>query len=210
MTMSTKPRLGTRESNAIRVLLPLLLLGTATLGTAQTPAASALPAPRIGLIDASKLFNESRLGKDYKAKIQALNDKVRTLQQEKDAGAAQRSADLTTLREQAQKQDASRSPADRDDQERQIRVKERDLQAFVEDGRAEIATLQQRVQQQSQSLQNEYRDKMRPHIEAVARQKGLDFLIDAAVTLQVNGSYDISGDVIAHADAAESPGATAP
>jgi Skp family chaperone for outer membrane proteins len=51
---------------------------------------------------------------------------------------------------------------------------------------------------------------MRPHIEAVARQKGIDFLIDAAVTFQLNGAYDISADVIAHADAAESPGATAP
>jgi Skp family chaperone for outer membrane proteins len=208
--MNRKPRLGKHEASAIGALLPVLLLGTATLGTAQQPAAGAQPGPRIALIDANKLFDESKLGKSYAAKIQELNEKVRTLQQEKDAGAAQRSADLTTLREQAQKQDASQSAADRDDRERQIRVKERDLEAFIEDGRAEIESLRQRVQQEAQSLQNEYRGKMRPHIEAVARQKGIDFLIDAAVTFQLNGAYDISEDVIAHADAAESGGGTAP
>jgi Skp family chaperone for outer membrane proteins len=187
--MNRKPRPGTHEPYAIRALLPVLLLGTATLGTAQQPAAGTGPGPRIGLIDANKLFAG---------------------QQQKEAGAAQRNAELTTLREEAQKQSASQSAADLDDKARQIRVKERDLQAFVEDGRAEIESLQQRVQQEAQSLQNEYRGKMRPHIEAVARQKGIDFLIDAAVSLQLNEAYDISPDVIAHADAAEPAGGTAP
>jgi Skp family chaperone for outer membrane proteins len=209
-TMKRKPRLGSRELNAIALLLPVLALGTATLGSAQGAAAGAPPGPRIGLIDANKLYSQSKLGKSYAAKIQALNEKIRTLQQEKDAGTAQRSADITALREQAQKQDASQSAADREDKQRQIRVKERDLEAFIEDGRAEIEGLQQRVQQEAQSLQNEYRGKMRPHIEAVARQKGIDFLIDAAVTFQLNGAYDISADVIAHADAAEPAGETAP
>jgi Skp family chaperone for outer membrane proteins len=208
--MNRKPRPGTHEPYAIRALLPVLLLGTATLGTAQQPAAGTGPGPRIGLIDANKLFTGSKLGKSYAAKIEALNEKVRTLQQQKEAGAAQRNAELTTLREEAQKQSASQSAADLDDKARQIRVKERDLQAFVEDGRAEIESLQQRVQQEAQSLQNEYRGKMRPHIEAVARQKGIDFLIDAAVSLQLNEAYDISPDVIAHADAAEPAGGTAP
>jgi Skp family chaperone for outer membrane proteins len=168
MTMNWKPRLGGREPNAngVGVLLPVLLLGTATPGTAQEPAADARPGLRI--------------------------------------------ADLTTLREQGQKQGVSQGAADRDDKERQIRVKERDLQAFIEDGRAEIESLQQRVQQEAESLRNEYQGKMRPHIEAVARQQGIDFLIDAAITLQLNGAYDISRDVIAHADAAEPAGRTAP
>jgi Skp family chaperone for outer membrane proteins len=208
--MNSKPRLGTHEPNAIRVLLPVLLVATATLGTAQEPAAGTRPGPRIALIDANRLFAESKLGKSYAAKIDALNEKVRTLQQEKEAGAAQRNAELTTLREEAQKQGVSQSAADGEEKARQIRVKERDLQAFIEDGRAEIESLQQRVQQEAQGLHNEYRGKMRPHIEVVARQKGIDFLIDAAVTLQLSEAYDISKDVIAHADAAELAGGTAP
>jgi Skp family chaperone for outer membrane proteins len=201
-TMTRELRFNTHKAHAFGALLPVLLLSTATLGTAEEPAATTGTGPRIALIDANKLFAQSKIGQSYAKKIDELNGKVQALQQEKEAGAAQRSAELATLREQAQK-DVSRSAADRAAKAQQIRAKERDLQAFVEDGRTEIERLQQRVQQEAQSLRNEYRGKMRPHIEAVARQKGIDFLIDAAVTLQLSEAYDISKDVIVHADAAE-------
>ncbi len=200
-----------RKSIVIRILLPAaLLLGAATPGSAQGAATDSRPGPKIALIDANRLFGESKLGKSYAAKIEELNQKIRNLQQEKEAGAAQQSAELTALREELQKQDASMSAADRTEKLQQIRAKERDLQAFVEDGRVEIQTLQQRVQEQAQGLHNEYQSKMRPHIGAVATEKGIDFLIDAAVTLQLNQTYDITGDVIAHADAEQATEGTTP
>jgi Skp family chaperone for outer membrane proteins len=208
--MNRKPRLGKHAPNAIRVLLSVLLLGTAARASAQEPAAATPPGPRIALIDANMLFNESKLGKSYLAKIGQLNEKLRTLQQEKEAGAAQRNAELTTLREEAQKQSATQTAADRDAAGQRIRAKERELQAFIEDGRAEIEKMQESIQRETQTLHDEYKGKMRPHIEAVARQKGIDFLIDAAVTFQLNRAYDISRDVIAHADAAEPAGGTTP
>jgi Skp family chaperone for outer membrane proteins len=196
-----------RKSAVIRILLPAaLLLAAAAPGGAQQAATG----PKIALIDANRLFTESKLGKSYGAKIDELNQKIRALQQEKEAGAAAQSAELTRLREELQKQDPSMTAADRTEKAQQIRSKERDLQAFVEDGRAEIQSLQQRVQEQAQSLHNEYQSKMRPHIGAVAAEKGIDFLIDAAVTLQLNQTYNITDDVIAHADAAETTGGTKP
>jgi len=200
-----------RKSTVIRILLPAaLLLGAATSGSAQQPAAETKPGPKIALIDASRLFSDSKLGKSYAAKIDELNQKIRALQQEKEAGAAAQSAELTQLREELQKQDATMTAADRTEKAQQIRSKERDLQAFVEDGRAEIQSLQQRVQEQAQTLHNEYQSKMRPHIGAVAAAKGIDFLIDASVTLQLNQTYNITDDVIAHADAEEATGDTQP
>jgi hypothetical protein len=44
---------------------------------------------------------------------------------------------------------------------------------------------------------------MKPHIEAVAKEKGIDILLDGQVTLTVNRDYDISRDVIVKADDAE-------
>jgi Skp family chaperone for outer membrane proteins len=87
---------------------------------------------------------------------------------------------------------------------------ERDLQAFIEDGNSEIQRMQQHAQQETKNLHNEYQRQMRPHIEAVAREKGIDFLIDAAVALMLTSTHDISKDVIARADAAERAGGNKP
>ena len=53
------------------------------------------------------------------------------------------------------------------------------------------------------SLNNEFQVKIKPHIDAVAREKGLDIILDAQVTLSVNKEFDISRDVIVKADDAE-------
>ena len=58
-------------------------------------------------------------------------------------------------------------------------------------------------QQQAQALNNEFQVKIKPHIEAVAKEKAIDILLDGQVTLTVNRDFDISRDVIVKADEAE-------
>jgi hypothetical protein len=47
-------------------------------------------------------------------------------------------------------------------------------------------------------------------VEAVAKEKGVDILLDNQVAMTLNNSFDISGDVIARIDATLKPAAGAP
>ena len=65
--------------------------------------------------------------------------------------------------------------------------------------------MRERAQQQAQALNNEFQVKIKPHIDAVAKEKGIDILLDNQVALAVNKDFDISRDVIVKADEAERP-----
>jgi Skp family chaperone for outer membrane proteins len=192
------------------VLAAMLLPQAADRAVAQEAAGDELPLARIGLIDANVLYAESQLGKRYVAKVEALQEEIQTAQQGKEEEASRRRAELNTLREELQQQADTLSPEERSDKALDLRRKERELQAFVEDGESEIQRLQQRAQQEAQRIQNEYQQEMRPHIDAVAREMGVDFLLDRAVALILNPAFDISKAVIAHADAAEQEGGSQP
>ena len=54
-----------------------------------------------------------------------------------------------------------------------------------------------------QALNNEFQQKIKPHIDAVAKEKGIDIILTSQVALTVNREFDISRDVIVKADDAE-------
>jgi outer membrane protein len=179
---------------------------------AWAQAATGAPAnAKIAVINTNRIFSDSLIGKSYAAKIDALEKEITDAQQSKEKEAQQQNDEINTLKEELQKQANVLSPEGRDKKAQEIRTKERDLQAFVEDGRVEIQRLQQRAQQQAQNLNNEYQLKVRPYIESVAKEKGIDILLDSSVALAITEAFDISKDVIAKADAAEraAGGATA-
>jgi hypothetical protein len=63
--------------------------------------------------------------------------------------------------------------------------------------------MQERAQQQAQTLNGEFQVKIKPHVDAVAREKGIDILLDAASSMVITKDFDISQDVIVKADDAE-------
>jgi hypothetical protein len=95
----------------------------------------------------------------------------------------------------------SQDAADRKRQE--IVRKSRERQAFLEDGQAELQRMRERAQQQAQALNQEFQEKIRPFVEAVAKEKGLDILLDNSVALAVTKDFDITREVIVKADEAE-------
>src|SRR5262249_34909358 len=70
----------------------------------------------------------------------------------------------------------------------------------LEDGQAELQRMRERAQGQAQALNNEFQVKIKPHIEAVAKDKQIDIILDSQVALTVNRDFDISRDVIVEAD----------
>jgi Skp family chaperone for outer membrane proteins len=178
-----------------------LLLGGAVAAFAQEPAGDRFPTARVALIDASVLYAESRLGKRYAARAAELETGLESVRQEKEAAAAQRNSEISALKAEIEK---SGDPSGQKAQE--VRRKERELEAFIEDGKAEIEQAEERARQQAQAIHKEYQNEMRPFIEAVAREKGIDFLLDAGLALPLNPAFDISREVVARADAAEKSG----
>jgi Skp family chaperone for outer membrane proteins len=178
-----------------------LLLGGGVAAFAQEPAGDRFPTARVALIDATVLYSESLLGKRYAAKAAELEKGLESARQAKETAAAQRNSEISALRAEIE---TSGDPSGQKAQE--VRRKERELEAFIEDGKAEIDQAEERARQQAQAIHKEYQSEMRPFIEAVAREKGIDFLLDAGLALPLNQAFDISREVVARADAAEKSG----
>jgi Skp family chaperone for outer membrane proteins len=203
-----------RKTTLIKAAMPLaMILGVAVGASAQdaAPQGKKLDRPAlIAVINMSQVSSESLLGKQYAAKIEALDAEIKTEGAKKQTDLQEKDAEIQALKEELQKQAnvLSREAADKRAQD--IRRKERDRQAFLEDGQAEIQRLQERARQQAQNLNNEFQLKIRPHIESVAKEWEVDILLDSSVALAVSKDFDISSDVVARADAAERAKAQAP
>ena len=196
-----------------QTLLTALCIATAAAaGAAQEPAAPAAPAapgglptraPRMAVIDMQRISGESLLGKSYSARIDGLRQEIDGEGTKKQTELQKLDAAIKALQDELEKQGSvlSQDAADRKRQE--IVRKSRERQAFLEDGQAELARMRERAQQQAQALNQEFQEKIRPFVDAVAKEKGLDILLDNSVALAVTKDFDITREVIVKADEAE-------
>jgi Skp family chaperone for outer membrane proteins len=181
------------------------LLLAAPLVQAQEPKA----APKIAVIDMGRVSAESLLGKGYSAQLEAIKNEIDSEANKKQADLAKMDQAIKALQDDLDKQGSVLSPEAADKKRGDIVKKQRDRQAFLEDGQADLQKMRERAQQQAQVLNNEFQVKIKPHIDAVSKEKGIDILFDGQVTLTVNRDYDISRDVIVKADEAEKAGKNA-
>jgi Skp family chaperone for outer membrane proteins len=61
----------------------------------------------------------------------------------------------------------------------------------------------QRAQNQATTLNNELQQKVKPHMESVAKSLGIDILLDSRSAIALNSTFDISNEVIVRLDEAE-------
>jgi len=174
------------------------LILAAPLAQAQEPKA-----PKIAIIDMGRVSAESLLGKGYSAQLEALKNDIDSEANKKQAELAKLDQAIKALQDDLEKQGSVLSPEAADKKRSDIVKKQRDRQAFLEDGQADLQKMRERAQQQAQVLNNEFQVKIKPHIDAVSKEKAIDILFDGQVTLTVNRDYDISRDVIVKADEAE-------
>ena len=81
--------------------------------------------------------------------------------------------------------------------------KNRERQALAEDSQADIQRMQQAAQGKAQEYQVDFNTKIQPILQAVGKEKGLDFILDRATIVLINPELDITRDVIVKADDAE-------
>ena len=159
--------------------------------------------PKIAVIDMGRVSAESLLGKGYSSQLEAIKNEIDSEANKKQAELAKMDQAIKALQDDLEKQGAVLSPEAADKKRTEIVKKQRERQAFLEDGQAELQKMRERAQQQAQVLNNEFQVKIKPHIDAVAKEKAIDILLDGQVTLTVNRDYDVSRDVIVKADEAE-------
>jgi Skp family chaperone for outer membrane proteins len=111
--------------------------------------------------------------------------------------------DIRALQDELEKQGALLSEEAAEKKRSEIKKKAREREAFIDDGKAEIEKMLQRAQNQAGALNNELQQKIKPHMEAVAKQMGFDILLDSRSALALNSAYDISSEVIVKVDEAE-------
>jgi translation initiation factor IF-2 len=120
-------------------------------------------------------------------------------------------AAIKSLQDELDKQGSVLSPEAADKKRQEIVKRQRDRQAFLEDGQADLQRMKDRAEQQAQAMNAEFQQRIKPSIDAVAREKGIDILLTSQVALTMNQAYDISKEIIAKADeAAKTAAAAAP
>jgi Skp family chaperone for outer membrane proteins len=198
----------------MKTLIPALCLGLGALvATAQEPKAQARPEPKlakIAVIDMGRLSAESLLGKSYATKIDALRNDIEAERTKKQNDLTKMDASIKALQDEIEKQQSVLSPEALEKKRQDLVKRSRDRQAYLEDGQQDLQRMQERAQQQVQSLNGEFQVKIKPHIEAVAKEKAIDILLDSQVALTVSKEFDISQDVIVRADDAERAARKAP
>jgi Skp family chaperone for outer membrane proteins len=190
-------------------LLAALALAAAAPVLAQEAAApapakaEAVRTPRIAVIDMARVSQESLLGKSFQAQLEQLRNEIEAERTKKQNDLQKLDAQIKALQDEIEKQQSVLSPEALDRKRQDVVKKGRDRQAFLEDGQQELQRMQERAQQQAQQLNGEFQVKIKPHIEAVAKEKGIDVLLDSQVALTVNKEFDISQEVVVKADDAE-------
>jgi outer membrane protein len=190
----------------IKTFVPVLFLGAAALGLAQEPAPAAPTAvrtPKIAVINMETISSDSIMGKGYAAQIQGLEREIQTEGTKKQTELAKLDAAIKALQDELDKQAAVLSPEAAERKRQDIVKKTRERQAYVEDGQQELQRMRDQAEQKAQALNNEFQQKIKPHIDAVAKEKGIDIILTSQVALTLNRDFDISRDVITKADAAE-------
>ena len=176
-----------------------LVLGAA----AQVTLAQEARSPKIAVIDMARVSAESVMGKGYAAQLESLQSEITTEGTKKQTELQKLDASIKTLQDELEKQASVLSPEAAEKKRQDIVKRGRERQAFLEDGQADLQRMREAAQQRAQALNNEFQAKIKPHIDAVAKDKGIDIILDAQVALTVNKDFDISRDVIVKADEAD-------
>jgi outer membrane protein len=190
--------------------LAMLSAAGTSLAQTQTPAGKPV---KMGVVDMQRISQESLLGKSYATRMDQLESEIRSELTKRQNQIGQLDTAIKTLTDDLQKQAAILSPDANEKKQQEIVKKNRDRQALAEDSQADIQRMQQAAQQKAQEFQVEFNTKIQPILQAVGKEKGLDFILDRASLVLINTELDVTRDVIVKADDTEKaarPAAAAP
>lgn len=146
---------------------------------------------RYAFIDVQAIAAQSAEGKALAERIKALNDqKVKELNEKNKA--------LQAAQQRLEQSGGVLSDQARQQLQTEIERQQRDIQRFTEDAQEEVARLQQQ-------LEVEFRNKLNPVLDRVAREKQLHFILsvaDSGLVWADVTAMDLTQEVIKALDAA--------
>ena len=172
----------TRLGFAALALVVLPAVGSAQTPQTQLPAD--VPGLRLAYFSPERAYAQSTAGKSAQAKLASLQ-----VERAKEIGA--RNAKLKGLQDALQQSASVLGEAALRQRELEVERFSIDVQRFVEDAKAEFLGVQR-------ELENAFLFKVRPALDAVARNRGLHLVFneDAGVLAWVNPTLDITADVV--------------
>jgi Skp family chaperone for outer membrane proteins len=196
-----------------KILMVAAAVAAATVANAQ----EATKGPKIAVIDLDRVTQDSLLGKSYAQQMEGLSKDITAMENEIEAERNKKRTelqkmenDIKAMTDDLEKQSPLLSEDAAEKKRQEIVKKGRDREAFVEDGRADLERMQQKLariqqdaQNKAQNLNVEFRQKLQPYMDAVAKAQGIDILLDSRYAQVINKSYDISNEVIVKCDDAE-------
>jgi outer membrane protein len=172
-----------------------------TPAPAPTAPQAATPAPapprefpagaKIAYVVLQRIANESADGRVATTRIQAL-------QQKKAAELTDKQKALASAQQKLEKEGSVMSLGAQAELQKQVERMNLEVQRFTQDA-------QQEVQELQQQLQGEFQQRLEPVLQAVAQEKGLQFVFNGpdAGLVWADSALDISTDVIRRLDAAK-------
>ena len=128
----------------------------------------------------------------------AMSGRLQALQEQKAKDLNERNKQLQASQDKLEKGASVMSDAVRGQLQLDIEKQQREIQRFTEDAQQELQSL-------GQQLQVEFERKLTPIVDAVAKQKGVHFIFNAAdsgLVWAAVESMDLTGDVLQAFDAA--------
>jgi Skp family chaperone for outer membrane proteins len=159
---------------------------------AQKPAEQPKPKPPVPFPEGAKI---AYVNFDYVASTseegKAMIATLQAMQKKKTAELADRNKKLEEARKKAADQASVMNEAARAQSEREIEKMERDLQYAQQDATSEFNEF-------SQKIQNDFGQKIRPLLEAIAKEKGLHMVLRAVpeVIAWAHEGVDISEELV--------------
>jgi Skp family chaperone for outer membrane proteins len=193
----------------MRQALVVFVLAGVSVGAAAQEA----KVPKIAVVSLQRVFRDSLLGKGYAAQLDALQKDLDSRIAKSQADVQKMDAALKVLQDDLEKQGAALAGDARQQKQQDLTRKGRERQAFVVDAQSELQGVRGRAEQQANNLRGEFRAKVQPFIEAVAKEKSIDILLQQeSSTIAVLGrDADLTPAVVAKADEAQkAPKASTP
>ncbi len=164
-------------------------LAIAVLSLAVVTPAFAQDATRVGAVSLAYVARSSKAGKSALAEID-------TFVKQKESEAAAKAAELEKQRLDLQKTAVALSPRAAADLQKAFEKSRVEFERFQQDARADIERLQS-------TFDAEFRVKLAPIIDAVSKEKGLEFVfgLEQAAIVWWSPAVDISEEVVKRLDA---------
>jgi outer membrane protein len=185
--------------------LLVLALPPGAVGTAGAVEGSdeAPRSTRLGVVDLSRVLDESLLGKDYARRVETLRQQVLSEGARMRAALERKDEEIRKTEEQfAAEQTESDEASLAERQQRAVRLA-REREALRQDSEHELASLQRKAQHEADRLMAELRTRIQPFIDAVMKERDLDLVLDRNVCVAVSPAADVTEAVIRHADEAQ-------